>query len=62
MSFDGKIGRLTTEARRNREEVRFEISDLRRQEERGRTGERGRSQKEEGGPVGGEEVRKVGKV
>jgi hypothetical protein len=25
MSFDGKIGRLTTEARRNREEVRFKI-------------------------------------
>jgi len=24
MSFDGKIGRLTTESRRNREEVRFE--------------------------------------
>jgi hypothetical protein len=38
MSFDGKIGRLTTEARRHKEEVRFEISEVRRKE---------------GGPVGG---------
>jgi hypothetical protein len=38
MSFDGKIGRLTTEARRHREEVKDQRSDFRRQRERGRTG------------------------